>query len=103
MGALSQRAPAPPEGEKIVDPYRSLCEADAKLLLRLELEDVIAMADVELARLRQDLRRAVSPKVRSEIVQEQRGLIESKAVLVRKLADDTFYVPRANRSKPSTS
>jgi hypothetical protein len=82
-----------------MDPYRSLCESDAKMLVTLEMEDMIARADAQLVSLRQDLRRAVTPKERAEIIAAQREMSECKALLVRQLATDSFYIPRALRWK----
>ena len=82
-----------------MDPYRSLCEADAKMLLKLELQDAIADTDDAIARLVSESRRATGSE-RFAILERQRGLIASKAALVGELAADRFYVPRAARRQP---
>lgn len=82
-----------------MDPYRDMHEADAKMLVTLEMEDMIARADAEIVSLRHDLRHAVTPKEIAEIVEARREMVACKAALVRKLATDSFYIPRALRPK----
>ena len=83
-----------------MDPYRSLPEADAKMLARLELEDAIATFDEALLRLARESRSATALELPS-IREHQRRVAKHKAVLVRKLADDSFYIPRAERAGAS--